>query len=284
MARPLRIEYRGAVYHLTARGNRQADIYLDDDDREKFLRLLGQVCERYRWRCLAYCLMDNHYHLVIETPKANLSQGMRQLNGIYTQTFNRRHNRVGHVFQGRFKGIVMDKNSYLLEVARYVVLNPVRAGMTRSATQWRWSSYRPTTGQTASPVWLATDELLALFGRQRGRARQRYVAFIREGKHQPGPWAHLRNQVFLGDERFVKRLRRKYLGKQAVQGDISEVPQAQRRKPAKALAWYEGRYRDRKLAMAKAYLSGSYTLKAVGDYFGVHYTTVSRIVKNHERM
>ena len=148
MARPLRIEFAGAVYHVTARGDGQEDIYLGDDDRRLFLEVLGEVCERFDWVVHAYCLMDNHYHLLVETPNANLAKGMRQLNGVYTQAFNRGHARVGHVFQGRYKAILVQKESYLLELARYIVLNPVRARMVRSAKDWPWSSYRSTAGQS----------------------------------------------------------------------------------------------------------------------------------------
>ena len=126
MARPLRIEYGGALYHVTSRGDRQELIYEDDEDRRAFLTVLGHVVERFGWVCYAYCLMGNHYHLVVETPKGNLSKGMRQLNGVFTQVSNRRHGKVGHVFQGRYKAILIDKNAYWLEVSRYVVLNPVR--------------------------------------------------------------------------------------------------------------------------------------------------------------
>jgi putative transposase len=132
MARPLRIEFSGALYHVTARGNAQQDIYLTDDDKLEFLSLLQRACERYHWLCHAYCLMTNHYHLLIETHTPTLSKGMKYLNGTYTQAFNRRHKRVGHVFQGRFKGILVEKDSYLLELSRYIVLNPVRAHMVRS--------------------------------------------------------------------------------------------------------------------------------------------------------
>ena len=126
MARPLRIEYPGAVVHVTSRGNEKRAVFEDDPDREAFLNTLAHVNKRYHWICHAYCLMDNHYHLLIETPEGNLSLGMRQLNGVYTQTLNRRHRRVGHLFQGRFKAILIQKDSHLLEVCRYVVLNPVR--------------------------------------------------------------------------------------------------------------------------------------------------------------
>jgi len=147
MSRPLRIEYAGALYHVTSRGDNKAAIYIDDEDRERFLQTLSEVCERYNWVLHTYCLMDNHYHLLIETPESNLSIGMRHLNGVYTQRFNRKHERVGHVFQGRFKSIIVQRESYLLELARYIVLNPVRARMVRKAKNWPWSSYQATGGQ-----------------------------------------------------------------------------------------------------------------------------------------
>ncbi len=127
MARPLHIEYPGAVYHITNRGNDKKAVFKDDQDRETFLKILAFVNKRYHWLCHAYCLMDNHYHLMIETPDGNLSLGMRQLNGVYTQARNKRYNKTGHLFQGRYKSILIQKDSHLLEVCRYVVLNPVKA-------------------------------------------------------------------------------------------------------------------------------------------------------------
>ena len=136
MARPLRIEYDGALYHITSRGNERKAIFRDDEDRVGFLEALQKVNERFNWICHAYCLMNNHYHLVVETPDGNLSKGMRQLNGVYTQYFNRKHHRVGHIFQGRYKSILIEKESYLLEVSRYVVLNPVRAKAVKKPEDW----------------------------------------------------------------------------------------------------------------------------------------------------
>ena len=133
MARPLRIEFAGAVYHVTSRGNHRAMIYEDDGDRVLFLEVLESVVERFNWLCHAYCLMGNHYHLLIETPEGNLSAGMRHLNQVYTQRYNRAHGVVGHLFQGRFKSVLIEKEAHLLEVCRYVVLNPVRAGMVAQA-------------------------------------------------------------------------------------------------------------------------------------------------------
>ena len=160
MARPLRIEFSGALYHLTARGNAQQDIFIEDDDRSDFLNRLENVCHRYHWHCHAYCLMSNHYHLLVETQQPTLSKGMKHLNGVYTQGFNRRHQRVGHVFQGRFKGILVESDAYLLELSRYIVLNPVRAQMVRSAKDWPWSRYRATAGISGAHPCLATDRVL----------------------------------------------------------------------------------------------------------------------------
>ena len=132
MARPLRIELAGGLYHVTSRGDRREDIYLGDADRLAWLDTFSQVCARFNWTCHAWCQMSNHYHIVVETAEGNLARGMRQLNGVYTQMINRRHHRVGHVFQGRYKAILVEKDSYLLELARYVVLNPLRARMVRT--------------------------------------------------------------------------------------------------------------------------------------------------------
>lgn len=277
MARPLRIELSGGLYHVTARGDRREDIYFGAPDRERWLHLLGQVCDRFNWVCHAYCQMTNHYHLVVETPEGNLAQGMRQLNGVYTQHINRTHRRVGHVFQGRYQAILVEKDSYLLELARYVVLNPVRARMVNDPADWPWSSHRIMLGGQA-PGWLQTDWILGQFGSERRRAVARYLDFVRAGVGLPPLWEKLRNQIYLGSEQFVERLQREI----DIPPTLSEVPRAQRRPVAKPLAYYADRHADRTLAMAMAFHSGDYTLKAIGDYFGVHYTTVSRAVRVYE--
>src|SRR6267142_1824255 len=182
MARPLRLEFSGAIYHLTGRGKARQKVFFTDADRELFLNTLAGVVTRYHWICHAYCLMENHYHLLVETPKANLAIGMRQLNGIYTQAFNRRHRRVGHLFQGRYKAIVVEKEAYLLELCRYVVLNPVRAKLVTQPRAWKWSSYRATAGMEEAPPWLTVDWVLGQFGQTRGRAHRAYQQFVAAGQ------------------------------------------------------------------------------------------------------
>ena len=277
MARPLRLEFPGALYHVTSRGNARDDIYLSDEDRVAWLATLGQVCARFNWVCHAYCQMTDHYHIVIETPDANLSQGMRQLNGVYTQLFNRTHSRAGPIFQGRFKAILVDKENYLLDLARYVVLNPLRVKMVRQLERWPWSSYRATCGQAPQPDWLRTDFILSQFARQRARARVKYIAFVDEGKGLDSVWNHLQGQIYLGSASFIKKMQIKLDQKPK----RLEIPKAQRRALARELADYASAY-ERDDAIAVAYLSGRHTMAAIADYFGVHFTTVSRLVKKYE--
>ena len=276
MARPLRIEFAGALYHVTARGDRREDIYLSDADRRLFLAVLSSVVDRFNWTIHAYCLMSNHYHLLVETPDANLSQGMRQLNGVYTQDFNKTHHRVGHVFQGRYKAIVVEKEAYLLELARYVVLNPVRAGMVRTPGDWPWSSYRATIGDECAPDWLATPWILSGFGETMSEAVAAYSRFVAEGNHQATtPWEQLKQQLFLGSDVFVDSVRRHI----PAGSDLREVPQARARPVPKPLADFARQCDNRNSAIAAAYGSGGYTLKEIGDYFGLHYSRVSKIVR-----
>jgi len=222
--------------------------------------------------------MDNHYHLLIETPDGNLSLGMRQLNGVYTQYVNRTHQRVGHVFQGRYQAILVEKDHYLLELARYVVLNPVRARMVKEAGNWPWSSYRATIGRQTAPEWLQTDWLLGQFAAKRSRAVSKYKEFVYAGAGLPSLWSALRNQIYLGSEDFVARMHKKVEAGR----DLSEIPRAQRRPVAKPLEYYTSRYRDPRVGMVAAYRSGDYSMKAIAHRFGVHYSTVSRAVMARE--
>src|SRR3990167_3387995 len=224
MARPLRIEYEEAVYHVTSRGNARDNIFSDGHDKEKFLEELDSVIKRYNWLCHAYCLMDNHYHLLIETPDANLSIGMRQLNGVYTQVYNRRHKRPGHIFQGRYKAILIQKENYLLELCRYVALNPVRAKIVKKPEDWKWSSYLATGGLRKTPEYLTIDWVLGQFGSKRQAAQKRYKKFVMEGISKESPWREIRGQIILGGEGFVEKFKDLLADKEK----IKEIPRHQK--------------------------------------------------------
>ena len=280
MARPLRLEIAGGLYHVTSRGDRREDIFLDDTERERWLTTLAQWCERFNWAIHAWCQMSNHYHLLIETPDGNLSAGMRQLNGVYTQLVNRRHQRVGHVFQGSYKAIIVDRDSYLLALARYVVLNPVRAGMVKQVRDWPWSSYHATLDARVRPTWLKVDWVLSQLGVQKKRQLERYVEFIQQGlrgdQRDVTIWESLRGQVFLGSDAFVQAMQ----DRMASVANLThpEIPRMQRRALANPLKFYQREFDDPKQGMIAAYGTGDYTLQAIADAFEVHYSTVSRAI------
>lgn len=278
MARPLRIEFEGAVYHITSRGNAGQAIFLDDTDRLHLLDVFLEVVERFGWICHAYCLMSNHYHLLIETPRANLSRGMRHLNGIYTQSYNRRHKSTGHIFQGRFKAILVEKESHLLEVARYIVLNPVRAKMTKHPKQWAWSSYQATIGEIVAPAFLSTDWLLAQLDRQPKRARATYQRFVDAGVGL-SLWDDLRGGVLLGSEGFAEQMRPLLHG--AVRS--KEIPRMERMLAKPTLEeLFQNTGKDKTLRNERIHTAvreHDYTLFQLQEYLGLHYSTISRIVK-----
>ena len=281
MARPLRIEYPGAVYHVTSRGNEKKPVYRDDQDRENFLSTLDKVNKRYHWLCHAYCLMDNHFHLLIETSDGNLSIGMRQLNGVYTQAFNKRHRRTGHLFQGRYKAILIQKDSHLLEVCRYVVLNPVRSCLVEGPGQWRWSSYGATAGQEKPPACLTTSWVLRQFSSKKRKAETEYCRFVGLGIGKESVWARVKGQTILGEDDFVDSFT-DYLGRHK---DVPEIPKGQRYAARPALEKiFEGSElsdrakRDRRIQ--EAVEKFGYTQRAVADYLGFHFTYVSRILND----
>ena len=280
MSRPLRIEYPGAVYHITSRGNEKKPVFKDDQDRANFLNTLQHVNKRYNWICHAYCLMTNHFHLLIETPDGNLSLGMRQLNGVYTQLFNKWHGRVGHLFQGRYKAILIQKDSHLLEVCRYVVLNPVRAKMVEKPEDWMWSSYLATAGKTKPHPCMTTDWVLGQFGKKRAKAEQEYREFVHWGIGQKTIWTEVRGQSLLGEEGFVDTLV-DHLKKHK---DIPEIPKSQRYAHRPSLeklfnAEVLLNLRKRRVAIIKAVEQYGYRQQELATHLGLHYSSVSRIVK-----
>ena len=277
MTRPLRLEFPNALYHVTSRGDRRENIYEEDEDRIIFLNILGKVVTDYNWLCHGYCLMSNHYHLIIETLDSNLSKGMRQLNGVYTQATNRRYNRTGHLFQGRYKAILVDKESYLLELARYVVLNPLLVkGMLHNIEDWPWSNYLSMIGKAEIFDWLTTDWVLSQFGGSREQAMRRYQQFVLEGVGQNIEiWSKLKGQIYLGDEDFVSDMQSK-IGKN--QNDWN-IPKKQKRAVAKSLPEIEQNAVDRNSAIKTAYATGVYSQREIGEFFNLHPSTVGVIVR-----
>ncbi len=277
MTRPLRLEYEGALYHVTSRGNAGEQIFSDDRDRGRFLEILGDVVSRYGWICHAYCLMNNHYHLLIETPQAHLSRGMQLLNGVYTQWFNRRHKRVGHLFQGRFKSILVEKDNYLLELARYIVLNPVRAKMVESVCDWPWSSYPATAGEQEAPAFLSVEQILMQFDPDCRRATSAYRRFVREGLGVD-VWDELQAGLFFGSDRFVERLR-------PLLNDKSLDPEYRKRERFAARPSLQELFVDvtdkttRNEQIYQAVRVHHYTLKEVGGLVGLRHSTISVIAR-----
>jgi putative transposase len=178
MPRPHRVQAADAIYHITGRGNSGRPIFRDDRDREVFLLLLGLLVERYGWHCYGYCLMTTHYHLLVMTPKPDLARGMQWLNGVYAQRFNRRHAHGGHVFRGRYNSTHVEREGHLVELHRYLSLNPVRAGICRSPREYPWSSYRATIGLEPTPSFLTIEPILELFASSNAIGRKRLVAFV----------------------------------------------------------------------------------------------------------
>ncbi|MDH5631823.1 MAG: transposase [Gammaproteobacteria bacterium] len=274
MSRPIRIEYPGATYYITSRVPPSQQAFCDERDRIRFLDILSQTIKRSGWVCHAWCLMDDHYHLIIETPKANLSQGMRQVNGIYTQEYNRRYFKKGALFKGRFKAILFDKDANLIKLARHLMLNPVRLERCDYASQYRWSSFNEVIGQSgqAKPI-SARDWLLAQFGENPADAINRFQDYVNKGSDPENPWRAVRYQLFLGNATFVEK-HRQYM-------DKDSAPSPETRTPLSDL--FDSNTRkdrsERDRTICDAHLRHGYTLTELGQHLGLHTSTVSKILK-----
>jgi REP element-mobilizing transposase RayT len=295
MARPLRLEFPGALYHVMSRGNEKSLIFREDRDRHTFLAILASVIRSERWLLHSFCLLGNHYHLLLETPLGRLSHGMHGLNGRYSQDFNRRYERSGHLFEGRFKALIVEKQTHLLELHRYIVLNPVRAGLTERPEDWIWSSYRATCGRAAVPPWLETRWTLTQFAGDAETAMSSYARFVASGLSRiTEPVVH--RQIFIGRKRFVATMARRLHGK-TLDG---EIPLVQRRPcpptiedicaavsrewnvPVEALA----RRRAGEPRVAAIYLATmltGMTAREVGAAFGVKRGRVSNVISSVEK-
>jgi REP element-mobilizing transposase RayT len=289
MPRPKRIHYEGAIYHVTSRGNERRKIVMDDADRWMFIRLLGEMIEENKVVCHAWVLMDNHYHLLLETPEANLSLAMKHLNSLYTQRFNKKHHRSGHLFQGRFKALVVEKESYLLELCRYVVLNPVRARMVKAPGNWKWSSYRSTAGIDKVEKWLEIDWILGRFGRLEKEAQKSYMSFVKDGMgKKESPWEELSSQVYLGKEEFLNKVHeigrkhrhldvpkyQKHVVKADPQEVLKKVGLVYGEKPEEILKSGRRKAEAREVAIYLLKRESGLSLKEIGKRMGVGFSAV----------
>ncbi|MFC2095554.1 transposase [Candidatus Bipolaricaulota bacterium] len=275
MARPLRIQFEGAAYHITSQGNAGAKIFINQEDREAFLSVLDDVVSRLDWICHAYCLMDQHYHILVETPQSNLSRGMQLLNGIYTQRFDRAHDRSGHLLEGRYKAVLVEKGPHLLELARHVILNPVRAGVARSARDWPWSSYRATAGLAPAPAFLSVEWILSQLGTDEAQARTAYRKFVSKGR-EIDAWHCLQVGILLGSDSFVERIRPLLREAAADPGLASHYATVARPSLGDLVKETTDKKR-RNCEIYQAVRTHRYTLQQVADHLGLHYSTISLI-------
>lgn len=285
MARQPRIEFPGAVYHVTTRSDRQEPIFEDDEDRHALLAIVAQAMERFDAQVLAYCLMGDHYQFVLYTRKANLSLVMRQINSVYTQRYNLRHGTQGHVFQGRFKAILVDRDAYLFDVCRHVELNPVRAHLADDVAGWPWSSYRSHAGLAPTPAWLDTQGLHAYVlgetpttARHHKEAARRYANLVGKdlkAHHESDLWARgLRRQIYLGDDAFVERMQAQA---KALRLSSSSVSKQQRLKPREIAGWIASAG-SRDQGIFDAFTQGGHSMTAIAKATGLSVSRVSRVI------
>jgi REP element-mobilizing transposase RayT len=276
MARPHRIEIPGGIYHIMSRGNAKAPVFTDDSDYIKFIDILAKSVAIHQWLCHAYCLMSNHYHLLIETPEANLSSGMHLLNGMYTQAFNKKHSRTGHVFEGRFKSIIVEKESYLLELARYILRNPVRAGVVESPEMYQWSSYNALAGRIPTPGFLHTDGIISFFGSLRHDALNACIDFVNNPSDPPSAIRE-HKQLILGSDAFVEKMK--------PYSEMIEPKQALPHRQFSERPDLKELFRDSKFTkserndlIAEAYLKFGYRQAEIARATGMNCSSISRII------
>jgi putative transposase len=282
MARPPRIELAGAVYYVTTRSAGGRAIFADDDDRQSLLDVLAQSLQRFDAQALAYCLLTNHFHLLLFTRQANLSRLMRHLNGVYTQLFNRRHGTSGPLFQGRFKAVIVDRDAWLLEACRYIELNALRLGVVAQPADWPWSSFPAHAGLVPVPDWLEQDGLYrfvlghaAETAAQRRRAAQHYAKLL-QGEPRLQLWpGRLRQQIYLGDAGFVGRVQ------QAIAANSAAIP-ARPERPVSWAEWERGSL-SRPQALYRAHTEGGAPMTALARLLGLSVSRISRLISAYEQ-
>lgn len=230
MARPLRIEYAGAFYHVMNRGNRSQDIFQSLYDREKYFEYLATTVERFSIKVHTYCLMTNHYHLLVETTQANLSAAIKWLNGSYATYTNTKRQQCGHLFQGRFKSILVEADEYLKHLSRYIHLNPVRAKLSEKPSEYQWSSYAAFVGKAKPPEWLETEWLLSCFGKNQKESRGNYAQFVEgvDAMTVKNPFEDVTGGLILGNPDFVSWVKNTFLNEKK---EGSEFPQLKKLRP-----------------------------------------------------
>lgn len=281
MARPLRIEYPGALYHVTSRGNEQKDVFKSRKDREQFLSYLESAAERYGVVIHAWCLMSNHYHLLLETPDGNLSQIMRHINGAYTTYFNVKRKRAGHLFQGRYKAILVDADAYVAELSRYMHLNPVRAGMVKKPEEHAWSSYRQYVGLAEPPVWLTTSLILGYFNAK--DAKNAYQEFVNLALEQQiaNPLQKVVASTILGDSNFVREISRQHLAEKQPDRNVPAVKRLSRPTLEKIISVIESEVvaqesLSRNVSIYFCHRYSGARLREIGEHFGLSDAAVSQ--------
>jgi len=291
MARPLRITYPGAFYHITSRGNERKAVFKSRADRLKFLAYLESAWERYNAAIHCYCLMDNHYHLLLETPSGNLPQVMRHINGAYTTYFNVKRNRAGHLFQGRYKAILVEKDAYAKELSRYIHLNPVRAGLAETPDAYAWTSFNAYAGVESPPEWLLRDFILGYFSPRPTTAQKRYKTFVNAllGTDYASPLENLVGGSILGDRSFVDAIRSEHLADKPAGRDLPELKQLQARPAGPIIdAAVERSAGDgpQLVRNLKIYFSQKYSgapLRAIGQRFGIGESAVSQVCRRFDK-
>lgn len=283
MGRQLRIEYPGAYYHVTARGNERKDIFKSNRDREKFLEYLQSAVERYRAVIHVWCLMNNHYHLLLETPEGNLSQVMQHINGAYTNYFNTKRNRSGHLFQGRYKAILVEAGEYSLELSRYIHLNPVRVGAVADPATYRWSSCADYTNHRKSPPWLKRDLILGYVGAAERDSVQKYRQFVNDliGKETVSPLTQVVVGSILGSPEFVERIQEEYeermLQDRNLPMPFRTTPKVEldRLQEASQAVFGEKKQQAKNVTIYLAHRFGGLKLREIGERFGLKESGVS---------
>lgn len=281
MSRQMRVEYPGAVYHLTSRGIRKEWIFLDDLDFRTFLECLEETVSRFSFLCHGYCLMSNHYHILIETRESNLSQGMRYLNSVYAQQFNKRYDRVGHLFQGRYKGILVQKEDYLLELCRYIVMNPVRAGLVDHPAEYKWSSCRTFLAYgNRSDSFVQKEWILKQFDDDPVEARKKFIGFVLKESNSDSPLSSIKANLVLGSDEFIRSLK----GRTGPTVNGTEISRAQRFLTRDTLQnlFSNPKFINKDLrnkAIIDAFINHGYTQKEIANHLKLHVVTVGRIIK-----